>query len=1171
MSYFNSVFYGGIPIGVASSPLPTDLRASPCLGPETSTVTVLKSVLHPVTKSFFIDENGHVRKENFQNAATYTIEQVPVHDIESLATLIERCSHDPHELLIRGLPRVGLTRRERRTKESFPEHRDGTPWVMLDFDDIPVPEGVDPLSGEAIEWVVTKLPVAFHNASYFYQHSSSAGVLDHEGEPLKAGLNVHLFFWLDRRIPGEPLSFYLNLHCMQTDFYSLGENKGGVVGLRFGIDPAPIRCEVQPHFVAEPILGDGVRCLLAAGTRQGLIQKALPKVTLAEIPPDIQYQAKTLKRKLVTDYKLAHGYVLRTSQTRTTNGVSTSRYYQKPGQNREAKTGRPFRDAKLSDDEKYLTLYFDDEGSPGSWYVSRARPQMGKRYGDGSELLLKELSIGAHEYVRDVLRWFTEVPHQTLALQEGGYLPPLQSFVEARINLVLSPTGSGKTTATIDWINERLSARQIVIYAAPTIAIVQQMRGDLRDAGLSSHYYAEVTPYDLPPGTGSVIVTTNESLPKMVVLAEVLNQRYSVIFDEVHMALDEFAKGDRRLSNFEATLSKASKTLLLTGTITDVQQNFLVECVKQAVGVVNAETYCCYQFDPVKQNPLEIWPLSYYDNELGSLLAELGTLKKAGQPLPRTVLLLDTSKMAMYRQLIEQHGLSDETEIVSRPESTPKEIETARVSTKPILISSPLFGLGLNFTAQPDILWARFDHVSADTNQIVQAVNRANRGSTLCAVRIFGNPSDQAIQIPKTLKVREDVRERIQEEGTLAGCLEEHLQIDRVTYSQLRMAERDSQRALGELVRHNAIQNFSLQQPVLPEIDKDLAGIVKAARKGGREHYDAQVLEAKDPRNKGLLSFVRYDDLKRRKQTNYRKKSPQEDSEHSPQVDSEHSPQVDSEHSPQLDRVLENEEIALMMSICDLTAPADGRAVVPRKVMALFGETVPWLSGQYQPGSDAYWPTAVEKTERIIPLLRRLERLRAGLEDAQSLSVALTRGDDMKNAFLALASGEADYHRVAEQIARLKQNREKVRVSGGKSERETVAKQGLELLRTLLQPLGIRYGKKEQNGRMVTDLSKPIVPPSWDIEEMIWKLERQAYRLDHLPAYQEHPIIAADEDNILGGLPKPRDLCVGCAFFHESACVRGERMDWQSSGTVGYATECPIFIKMPETLAARLR
>lgn len=1146
MSYFNSVFYGDIPVGVASGPLPADLRASPYIGPETSTVTVLKSVSHPVTKAFAIDDNGHVRKTSFQNAATYTIEQVPVHDIESLATLIERCSQAPHELLIRGLPRVGLTRRERRIKESFPEHPEGTPWVMLDFDDIPVPEGVDPLSGEAIEWVVTKLPSAFHNASYYYQHSSSAGVLDHEGKPLKAGLNVHLFFWFDRRIPGTQLSAYLNLHCMQTDFYTLGENKGGVVELRFGIDPAPIRGEVQAHYVAEPLLGEGVRCLLAAGTRQGLIQKALPQVTLGELPPDIVYQANTLKRRLVTDYKIAHGHVLRTSQTRTTDGVSTSRYYQKPGQNLEAKTGRPFRDAKLSADEKCLTLYFADEGSPGSWFVSRARPQMGKRYGDGSELLLKELSIGAHEYVRDVLCWFSEVPHQTLALQEG-YLPPLQSFVEARISLVLSPTGSGKTTATIDWVNERLSARQIVIYAAPTIAIVQQMRGDLRDAGLSPHYYADVSPFDLMPGRGSVIVTTNESLPRMVTLAEGGDRSYSVVFDEVHMALDDFAESDRRLSNFEATLSKANQSLFLTGTITDVQQNFLVECVKQAAGVINAETYCCYQFDPVKQNPLEIWPLSYFDGELGRLLAELGTLKKTGQPLPRTVLLLDTSKLEMYRQLIEQHGLGEETEIVSRPESTPDEIEAARVSIKPILISSPLFGLGLNFTTQPDILWARFDHVGADTNRIVQAVNRANRGSTPCAVRIFGNPSDQAIQIPKTLKVREDVMERIQVEGTLAGCLEEHLQIDRVTYTQLRKAERNSQRALGELVRHGAIQNFSLQQPMLPVIDKDLAGVVKAARKGGREHYDTQVLEAKNPRNKGLLSFVRYDDLKDRKRRNY------------------------LEDKPQLARYLENEETALMMSICDLTDPADGRAVVPRKVMALFGENAPWLSEQYKPGSDAYWPTAVEKTERIIPLLRRLGRLREGSETAQLISVALTRGDELKNAFLALASGEADYHRVAEQVARLKQKREKVRRSGGRSEREAVAKEGLELLRTLLQPLGIRYGKKEQNGRMVTNLSKPIVPPSWDIEEMIWKLERQAYRLDHLPAYQEHPIIAADEANIWGELPKPRDLCVGCAFFHESACVRGERMDWQSSGTVGYAKECPIFIKMPEHLAARLR
>lgn len=65
--------------------------------------------------------------------------------------------------------------------------------------------------------------------------------------------------------------------------------------------------------------------------------------------------------------------------------------------------------------------------------------------------------------------------------------------------------------------------------------------------------------------------------------------------------------------------------------------------------------------------------------------------------------------------------------VVSRQENTPEEIEDARTSDKPILISSPLFGLGLNFLHAPEILWCRFDKVQADTSQIIQSVNRANR------------------------------------------------------------------------------------------------------------------------------------------------------------------------------------------------------------------------------------------------------------------------------------------------------------------------------------------------------------------------------------------------------------------------------------------------------------
>ena len=77
---------------------------------------------------------------------------------------------------------------------------------MLDFDNLPVPDGLDPLSQLTVEHLVEKLPKEFQDVSYLYQHSASAGILKADGMPMKRGVNAHLFFWLNRRVHGEFLS-----------------------------------------------------------------------------------------------------------------------------------------------------------------------------------------------------------------------------------------------------------------------------------------------------------------------------------------------------------------------------------------------------------------------------------------------------------------------------------------------------------------------------------------------------------------------------------------------------------------------------------------------------------------------------------------------------------------------------------------------------------------------------------------------------------------------------------------------------------------------------------------------------------------------------------------------------------------------------------------------------
>uniref|UniRef100_UPI002AB73221 hypothetical protein n=1 Tax=Paraburkholderia tropica TaxID=92647 RepID=UPI002AB73221 len=192
-------------------------------------VTVLTSLDHPLNKRFKLDENGEVKKDNYQNAFLYDAETTTVSGIEELARVIAVCSAATNRILIRGSPAKGIHKRVQRLEHKFPEHPEGTPWVMLDFDDVALPDGFAPLSLDAIEWVITKLPPEFHEASYFYQHSASAGILRSDGTPLKSGLNVHLVFWLNRRIPGKTLSAYLTKHCFEKGLYQIEKNRGGVV------------------------------------------------------------------------------------------------------------------------------------------------------------------------------------------------------------------------------------------------------------------------------------------------------------------------------------------------------------------------------------------------------------------------------------------------------------------------------------------------------------------------------------------------------------------------------------------------------------------------------------------------------------------------------------------------------------------------------------------------------------------------------------------------------------------------------------------------------------------------------------------------------------------------------------------------------------------------------
>jgi hypothetical protein len=147
--------------------------------------------------------DGRPKKGTVSTSTFFDSNTFEVTNILELFDVITIVREDPNSFIIRG---KGLEEEQyyvRRLKFSE-DSTDGnfyeeyTSWLCCDFDSYEVPEGINRCSIEAIEYLIKEiLPTEFHNVTYIYQWSSSAG-LEYNGIPAKEGTNVHLFFYLDR-------------------------------------------------------------------------------------------------------------------------------------------------------------------------------------------------------------------------------------------------------------------------------------------------------------------------------------------------------------------------------------------------------------------------------------------------------------------------------------------------------------------------------------------------------------------------------------------------------------------------------------------------------------------------------------------------------------------------------------------------------------------------------------------------------------------------------------------------------------------------------------------------------------------------------------------------------------------------------------------------------------
>ena len=131
----------------------------------------------PLTKTYTKRSDGGYDKSSYPNISRVTSHVEEVTTPTEFAAALRKYG-EAGFCLHTGSVHTPLVEESRKGSHDPDEKRS---WIVLDLDGIDYPN---------VEAFINELPVPFHDVSYIEQHSPSSG--------LKPGLNMHLFFLLDR-------------------------------------------------------------------------------------------------------------------------------------------------------------------------------------------------------------------------------------------------------------------------------------------------------------------------------------------------------------------------------------------------------------------------------------------------------------------------------------------------------------------------------------------------------------------------------------------------------------------------------------------------------------------------------------------------------------------------------------------------------------------------------------------------------------------------------------------------------------------------------------------------------------------------------------------------------------------------------------------------------------
>ena len=135
------------------------------------TVTIITSATGTRIAKVFLGTNHQQLK--FSPGSEFLASQHPVHDLQSLASVISGLEGDPTKAVMRGLPLLPENEPVARQSQNF--STTSRHWCMIDIDSLPWDGDLQDHKA-MLEYASCQLPPEFQQADCWYQFSSSMGI-----------------------------------------------------------------------------------------------------------------------------------------------------------------------------------------------------------------------------------------------------------------------------------------------------------------------------------------------------------------------------------------------------------------------------------------------------------------------------------------------------------------------------------------------------------------------------------------------------------------------------------------------------------------------------------------------------------------------------------------------------------------------------------------------------------------------------------------------------------------------------------------------------------------------------------------------------------------------------------------------------------------------------------